>query len=407
MSSIVAQGLGKAFRVYPRRHHRLLEWLDPRARKRHAQKWVLQDLSFEIDQGESVALVGLNGAGKSTLLRMIAGVLQPSSGSLQVNGTLCAILELGLSFRQDLTGRENARMAGLLMGLSSAEIDGLMPQIEAFAEIGADFDRPMRTYSTGMLARVAFSVATARRCDVILVDEALSVGDAYFQQKSFARLREYRAAGSTLVLVSHDKAAVQSICDSVLLLDGGRLVARDAPAPMFDLYNALIAGESAASVERSPSIGGATRLRSGSGEARVTGVALCDAQSGAHLSVCEVGQAVVLKIDVAVEQALERLVLGFSIRDRLGNVVFGTNTHHTGQALHALEAGRRLQFALHMPLNIGAGRYSISTALVDGPTHLGANFEWVDHAHEFDVVMGAASMFEGAAWLSPRIEVRG
>jgi lipopolysaccharide transport system ATP-binding protein len=298
-------------------------------------------------------------------------------------------------------------MAGLLMGLSSVEIDNLMPQIEGFAEIGADFDRPMRTYSTGMLARVAFSVATARRCDVILVDEALSVGDAYFQQKSFARLREYKAAGSTLVLVSHDKAAVQSICDSVMLLDGGRLVARDAPAPMFDLYNALIAGESAASVERSLSADGATRLRSGSGEARVTGVNLCDAQSGAPIAVCEVGQRVILKIEVAVERRIERLVLGFSIRDRLGNVVFGTNTHHTSQALKSLDAGRRLQFATHMPLNIGAGRYSISTALVDGATHLGENYEWVDHAHEFDVVMGSAAAFEGAAWLEPRIEVTG
>src|SRR5690606_6737354 len=187
---------GKAYKEYPNRWARLAEWLVPFSKPRHRLKWVLQDVSFSVEPGQALGIVGINGAGKSTLLKMITGTTQPSSGQIHIQGRVAALLELGMGFHPDFSGRQNVFMAGQLLGLSMEELQALMPEIEAFAEIGPYMDQPVRTYSSGMQMRLAFSVATARRPDVLIVDEALSVGDAYFQHKSFNRIREFRQARS-------------------------------------------------------------------------------------------------------------------------------------------------------------------------------------------------------------------
>ncbi len=184
---------------------------------------------LEIEPGEAVGIVGSNGAGKSTLLKMIAGTTQPTSGETCEVGGVSALLELGMGFHPDFTGRQNVFMAGQLLGMQVEEIQALMPDIEAFAEIGEAIEQPVRTYSSGMQMRLAFSVATARRPDILIVDEALSVGDAYFQHKSFERIRSFRRAGTTLLIVSHDRSAIQSICDSAILLEQGRMAMRGRP----------------------------------------------------------------------------------------------------------------------------------------------------------------------------------
>ena len=204
MGTITVSQLGKAYKHYPTRWSRLAEWLIPGSRPRHTMKWVLQDISFTVKAGEAVGIVGINGAGKSTLLKMITGTTQPTAGTVSVTGRVAAMLELGMGFHPDFTGRQNAIMAGQLLGYSVEEINRLMPEIEAFAEIGDYIDEPVRVYSSGMQMRLAFSVATAHRPDILIVDEALSVGDAYFQHKSFARIREYSKLGTTLLIVSHD-----------------------------------------------------------------------------------------------------------------------------------------------------------------------------------------------------------
>src|SRR6185295_7263858 len=193
---------------------------------------------FEIQPGEAVGIVGVNGAGKSTLLKMITGTTQPTCGDIQLQGRVAALLELGMGFHPDFTGRQNTFMAGQLLGMQVEEIEALMPEIESFAEIGEAIDHPVRTYSSGMQMRLAFSVATARRPDVLIVDEALSVGDAYFQHKSFSRIREFRKAGTTLLIVSHDKTSIQSVCDRAILLDAGRLAKEGPPEEIMDFYNA-------------------------------------------------------------------------------------------------------------------------------------------------------------------------
>src|SRR5450830_1000500 len=238
---IQVSGLGKAYKLYPTRWSRLAEWMFPQLGKRHALKWVLEGINFQVSPGEAVGLIGINGAGKSTLLKLITGTTQPTTGNVWMNGSVAALLELGMGFHPDFTGRQNAYMAGQLLGMTVDEITALMPQIEAFADIGDYMDQPVRVYSSGMQMRVAFSVATARRPDILIVDEALSVGDAYFQHKSFDRIRQFRKEGTTLLLVSHDKQAIQSVCDRAILLDGGRLAREGRPEEIMDYYNALLA----------------------------------------------------------------------------------------------------------------------------------------------------------------------
>jgi lipopolysaccharide transport system ATP-binding protein len=330
MGALTVSGLGKAYRQYPTRWSRLAEWLfellRPGAPPRHSLKWVLQDVSFTVAPGEAVGLVGINGAGKSTLLKLIAGITQASAGSVQLQGRLAALLELGMGFHPDFTGRQNAVMAGQLLGMPGDEVVRLMPQIEAFAEIGDYIDQPLRVYSSGMQVRLAFAVATVRRPDILVVDEALSVGDAYFQHKSFERIRQFRRQGTTLLLVSHDKQAIQSLCDRALLLDGGRLVRMGPPEEIMDYYNALIAERENATVRVNETRAGKLQTVSGTGEATVIDIALLD-EHGARVEVVDVGAPVTLRVTVRAHAPIPRMVLGYMIKNRLGQPMYGTNTH--------------------------------------------------------------------------------
>jgi len=402
--SIRVRQLGKAFKQYPTRWSRLLEWLLPWRGPRHRLKWVLQDLNFDIEAGEAVGLVGVNGAGKSTLLKLITGTSTPSTGAVAIGGRVCALLELGMGFHPDFSGRQNALMAGQLIGLSTAEMAALMPHIEAFAEIGDYIDQPVRVYSSGMQMRLAFSVATARRPDVLIVDEALSVGDAYFQHKSFERIRQFRQAGTTLLLVSHDKQAIQSVCGRAILLDGGRLARQGPPEEIMDYYNAMIAERENQTVRLRATGAGKIQTVSGTGEAGVTDIALLDAH-GAPVEVVDVGSAVTLRVAVRAHAPIPRLVLGYMIKDRFGQTMYGTNTDLKRQVLEGVEAGQQFEFRFHFDMNLGPGSYSVATALVSTDTHLVNNYEWRDLALVFTVLNMQRPHFEGSAWLDPRIEI--
>jgi lipopolysaccharide transport system ATP-binding protein len=220
--AIRCRGVGKAYRRYAHPRERIAEWFRP-GLKALRQVWVLRNVGFAIDAGETVALLGGNGAGKSTLLRVLAGVTAPTAGEVDVQGRITAILELGMGFHAEFTGEQNVQMTAQLYGLRPAEIRRLMPQIREFSELGRQFFDPLRTYSSGMNVRLAFSLATAVRPDVLIVDEALAVGDQRFQQKSLARIGELQAAGTTLLFVSHDAGIISRVCRRALVLHAGRL----------------------------------------------------------------------------------------------------------------------------------------------------------------------------------------
>jgi lipopolysaccharide transport system ATP-binding protein len=404
MGSILVHGLGKAYKQYANRWSRLGEWLLPWRGPRHQLKWVLQDISFMLAPGEAVGIIGINGAGKSTLLKLITGTTQPTTGNVSIGGRVAALLELGMGFHPDFTGRQNAYMAGQLIGLTVEEINTLMPEIEAFADIGDYIDQPVRVYSSGMQMRLAFSVATARRPDVLIVDEALSVGDAYFQHKSFERIRAFRKLGTTLLIVSHDRAAMQSICDRAILLDRGRLAREGTPEEVMDYYNALIAEREGSTVEQVRTPEGRVQTTSGNGQATVTAITLEDGQ-GKPLEVANVGVPVTLRVQVRINAPLPRLVLGYMIKDRLGQAIYGTNTHHMGQPLEQLRAGETIEYRFRFPLNLGAGSYSVTTALTSNETHLADNYEWRDLAHLFVVMNMNRRDFVGSSWLEPVVEI--
>jgi lipopolysaccharide transport system ATP-binding protein len=392
--------LGKSYRQWGSEWRRVASWFMPFIAPRE-EHWVLKNVSFSIGSGEAVGIIGQNGAGKSTLLKLITGTTRPTQGTVQLSGRVAAILELGMGFNPDLTGRQNTYHSAGLMGHSQADIERAMPGIEAFAEIGEYFDQPMRTYSSGMQMRVAFSVATAFKPDLLILDEVLSVGDSYFQHKSFDRIRRFRDDGVSIMLVTHSLGDVRTLCDRVILLDKGRVLKDGLPDEVVDYYNALVAEKENAklSVEQRREKNGWLLTRSGTGEARVKSLRLLDALSGEELAVAKVGQAVELRLEASIHADIPRLVLGYMIRDKQGHVVWGTNTWHTRQIQEDVKCGETVVFRLPFTCTLGPGSYSVSPALVSSETHLINNYEWIDNLLVFDVINMERDYFIGNNWL--------
>jgi lipopolysaccharide transport system ATP-binding protein len=405
MGEITVSGLGKAYRQYPSQWSRLAEWMSfDMGPKQHVEHWVLRDVSFKVGAGEAVGIVGNNGAGKSTLLKLITGTLKPTSGEVSTTGRISALLELGMGFHPDFTGRQNAIMGGQLQGFTVEEIAALMPSIEAFAEIGDYMDQPIRTYSSGMQIRLAFSVATAMRPDILIVDEALSVGDSYFQHKSFERIREFQRGGTTLLIVSHDRYAIQTICDKAILLQEGQVKMQGNPVDILDYYNALMAEREHQTVQQKVLEDGRVSTISGSGEARVESLRLLDAQ-GMPVEAVQVGDTVTLEVGVRIHAPLPRLVLGFMIKDRFGQAIYGINTHRLEQAIENPTPGELILYRFEFPARIGKGSYSVSLSLSREDSHIGQNYEWRDNALLFHMYNATQEDFVGYAWLGARTTV--
>ena len=403
MSALSVRQVGKAYRNYSSEWHRFARWFGL-SFKAVKETWVLQNINFDIQPGEAIGIVGQNGAGKSTLLKIITGTLKPTSGQVRINGRIAAILELGMGFNPELTGRENVRHTAALMGFSTKQINEAMPVIEDFSEIGKYFDEPLRTYSSGMQMRVAFAVATAWQPNILIVDEALSVGDAYFQHKSFAKIREYREQGTVLIIVSHDRNAIQMLCDRALLLEKGTAIKDGNPEEIFDFYNALIAERENSTIEVKKLNNGKSQINSGTGEAKVEEITLRNSR-GEVVDHVGVGDLIELHLKVRVYCSVESLVLGYSIKDRLGQVMYGTNTWHTQQVIQSPRQGDEYLFKLAFPASFGVGSYSVQTALVDRDTHLTVNYEWRDMALMFSVINVNKTLFAGCLWNEPKIAI--
>lgn len=399
-------GLGKCYAAYRNNLARFAQWFGFPSRHMH-EYWALKDVCFSLRRGEAVAIIGQNGAGKSTLLKLITGTVRPTTGIVQIHGRVSAILELGLGFNPDFTARQNVYLAGGLMGLSTSELTALMPDIEEFSEIGAYFDQPLRVYSSGMNARLAFAVATAVRPDVLIVDEVLSVGDIYFQHKSFARIRQFREQGTSILLVTHGLGDVRTLCDMVILLDKGVLIKEGKPDEVLDYYNAFIAAKENAKlmVEQHREKDGWLLTRSGTGEARIKSFKLLDAITGDDVSVAKIGQSLELRTEVSISVQIPQLVLGLKICDKQGHVIWGTNTWHTHQVEKNAQVGEMVVFTLKFHCTLGAGSYSVSPALVSTDTHLIDNYEWVDNMLVFEVINADQDYFIGSNWLDGKFDI--
>ena len=403
MTILSVKNVGKSFRKYKSEWHRFANWFGLKI-KPVKEHWVLRHINFDIHGGEAVGIIGQNGAGKSTLLKMLTGTLQATEGNILNNGRIAAILELGMGFNPDLTGRQNVFNSAGLMGFSAEQIAKAMDDIEAFAEIGTYFNQPVRVYSSGMQMRVAFAVATAWRPEILIVDEALSVGDSYFQHKSFARIREFRKLGTTLLIVSHDRSAIQSLCSRAILLEKGGVIKDGNPEEVFDFYNALIAEKENNTLEVTKLDSGKTQTTSGTGEAKIEEITLFNSKGNIAEAV-SVGEKVELRVKVKVYENIESLVLGYGIKDRLGQVIFGTNTSHTKQVISNPKNGNEYLFTIKFSANLGVGGYSFTLALHDKETHLTKNYQWRDLALVFNVVNNNKTDFTGSGWFETKLEV--
>ncbi|RCS23329.1 ABC transporter ATP-binding protein [Phyllobacterium salinisoli] len=398
--------VSKCYAAYRSNLQRFANWFGASIAP-ESEFWANRDISFQVKQGEALALIGQNGAGKSTLLKIITGTVRPTSGSVTVAGRISAILELGLGFNSEFTGRQNIYQAGGLMGFSQAELTELMPAIEDFAEIGEFFDQPTRVYSSGMQARLAFALATAKRPDVLIVDEVLSVGDSYFQHKSFDRIRQFKQEGTSIILVTHSLGDVRALCDRVILLDKGTVMKDGAPDEVVDYYNAMIAERENAkmTVEQKRNQNGWLNTRSGSFEVVIDSIMLLDAKTLDPVNTARVGQQLLLKLVAHSNQDIPRLVLGYMLRDRAGHVMWGTNTWHTKQVIENVTAGEKIEYDLPFTCTLGPGSYAFSPTLVSSDTHLENNYEWQDNALVFDVVNVDGTFFIGSSWLDAKFMI--
>lgn len=400
-------GVGKCYAAYSSNMARFASWFGAKVRP-VSESWAVRDVGFTLNRGEALALIGQNGAGKSTLLKLITGTVRPTTGRISVAGRISAILELGLGFNPEFTGRQNVYQAGGLMGFSQEELTRLMPEIEAFAEIDEYFDEPLRVYSSGMQARLAFALATAVRPEVLIVDEVLAVGDSYFQHKSFDRIRRFKEEGTSILFVSHSMGDVRALCERVVLLDHGKVLRDGPPDEVVDYYNALIAEKDNArlTVEQRRGDNGWQYTRSGTFEIGAAKLELLDADTRQPVSTAVVGQQLLLRLVAKANSNISQLVLGFMLRDRTGHVVWGSNTWHTRQLQRGVEAGDEIEFTLSFPCNLGPGSYSFTPALTGNDTHLESNYEWQDNAIIFDVVNADMPYFIGTSHLPATFSVR-
>ena len=361
--------LDKFYKTYSNQAFRFFEMISGGLLKRHHKNWVLKDINFEVHKGQFVGIVGRNGAGKSTLLKVISGTTKPNRGDVECGGRIAAILELGIGFDPELTGRQNAVIGLHLIGINGEEIHPKIIAIEAFAELGDYFDQATRIYSSGMLVRLAFSIATSVEPDLLIVDEALSVGDAYFQQKCAFVLDEYKRKGGTLLFVSHDPNTIKSLCDSAILLDGGRLIMSGSPKSVIDFYqaNILALGERGeGSVKFYTAKDRQMPLKATSittnGDAELLDFNLFDID-GAIISAIESEEVLIVEYLVKLNKDFVRPAFGLIIRNRLGTSMFETSTYGQRMPERPLREGTLVTVKFQIKFNLFQGQYSFSVGV--------------------------------------------
>lgn len=347
------------------------------ADRRGAQFHALSGASFTLQRGESLGIIGRNGSGKSTLLQILAGTLEPSSGSVQVNGRVAALLELGSGFNLEFSGRENVLLQAALYGFSRREILARMAEVEEFAGIGAFIDQPAKVYSSGMLLRLAFAAQTILAPELFIVDEALAVGDVFFQAKCARFFQERLSTGMSLILVSHDLGAVKALCHRAMVLHEGRMSFAGPSDEAVNHYHQLHRGKihlgPGAAV--SPVVGDVLGLPAGvpernwqptqevgSREAEIVCCQLLNSR-GAEVEMFEVGEEVRLELYIRGQAALERLLVGFELSNRHNHVAYGVTSVHLGAGLMKLEAGRLARYTFAFEVKLGAGSYLVDVAL--------------------------------------------
>ncbi len=416
-TALRVENVSKQYRIYEHPGDRLKESLTRGRWKRHREFWALRDVTFEVERGTTTGVVGPNGSGKSTLLQIITGTLEPTHGSVEHEGRIAALLELGAGFNPEFTGLENIHLNAQLLGFSRRETERLLPEIERFAEIGDFLDQPVKTYSSGMYIRLAFAIAVAADPQILIVDEALSVGDAVFQHRCLRRIKQMQEQGATILFVSHDTHAVRALCSRAILLNGGRVISDGSPADVLKRYQRIIMSREAA--YEAGRLDGASEgeaeevapeelnfkplsysYRHGEGSAEILSVELLD---GARrpVELVETGEAALVRVRARLNRDADNPVCGFLIRNRHGIHVYGTNTEIQQADFGWVRAGEIIEATFGFNCWLGTGEFSLTAAVHSAGA---VSFDWVDDCVYFRVV--SPTLIEGVANLNASVTTR-
>lgn len=397
--SVVAADISKKFKIFKSPRDRLKEALSISGRCYHKEYWALQGVSFSLKKGATMGILGVNGSGKSTLLKIVCGFLQPTHGNVRTSGRIASILELGTGFNRDFTGRNNVYLYGGVMGLSKKSIIGIMPDIEAFADIGDFFDRPLRIYSSGMFMRLAFACTIYMEPDILIIDEALAVGDIAFQHKCTDRIKKLQETGVSILFVSHNISAVKSLCQEAILLEKGRTIKEGKAEDVANYYHGLLAqneqkkagfsgaGQKKEKEEKPASdktdLNNSAAHRVGTGEVFIDAVLLQDT-AGNLLKSVQFNQDVSILVRMKARDKCRPAVVGCLIRDRFGIDLLGTNTAVEGLHLPEMEEGELCTIVFRMRVPLLKGSYSITVAVGYDPDRP-LFYDWLDNAYVFEV----------------------
>lgn len=398
---IKAENISKTFKLYQKPTDRLKEILLNRVY--HRKHGALKNINFTTNEGETLGIIGENGAGKSTLLKIITGILMPDSGRVDIDGRVTGLLELGTGFNPEFSGLQNIYLNGTYRGMPKREISTKLEDIVAFSELAEYIDNPLKTYSSGMIMRLAFSVAMHANPNVFVIDEALSVGDAYFQQKCIKKIMEFKQKGGSILFVSHSMNAVKILCDKVILLDDGVVVEEGDPEAVINTYNFLLAkrtkGEQIRIVNPQDKAKKYGNLKLEVRNVKITNKNHIEAKT--YIS----GEPLNIEITLAGNEDLPEVSVGILVRDKFGQDIFGTNTYHMGKPIK-IEKDKeiRIKYAIE-EFNIGPGKYTLTVAAHKGSTHVTDCYHWLDAIKSFEVIAGNDFSFIGLSRLKPAIQV--
>lgn len=406
------KSISKKFKSYHSPADRLKEIIF--RKKYHREIVALDNISFEVGEGETLGIVGQNGAGKSTILKILSGILLPDTGSIEIDGKITGILELGTGFNPELTGIENIYMNGTFLGMTRSEIDQKKSEIMDFAELGDFIYEPIKTYSSGMLMRLAFSIAIHAEPKCFLVDEALSVGDAYFQQKCMRKIIEFKNSGGSIIFISHDLNAVKTLCDSAILLDKGRILDYGDPKNIVDFYYGLILkkshmGDSEVEVKKVCINENAKTSSTSTGEVKLVSFNILNEQNE-KISYIESEQSVKFVYEIASSRYLAEPHYGLHVRNSLGVSVFETNTYCMGIQNPPLKSGQTVKVTYEMKMPLSSGNYSLSVGVANKGYDRGSFEEYLLMAHDVEILNVISNdeviTYSGVFNMNPQVSVR-
>ncbi|MDB5054933.1 MAG: hypothetical protein JWM44_2983 [Bacilli bacterium] len=421
------KNVSKKYKIYDKPYHRLFEWLSAGAFKKHKEFWALRDVSLSVKKGECIGIIGHNGAGKSTLLKILSKALWPTSGSIHIEGNMVSLLELGTGFNPELTGVQNIFTSGKLLGFTDDYLSKKLSSILDFSELGDFIHQPVKSYSSGMYVRLAFSLYANLEPDIYVVDEALSVGDIFFQQKCFDFLQQLKANGAAIILVTHDMQTVNKYCDRVIILSDGEIKNQGNSLEMVNLFYTMDKKQSSAKkseveshsindylvekidipLESKLNVQQAAGMHRGDHRVEIIGAIICDA-NGNEIRTANTGDHLTINIYAEVIEEVPDLTMTFQISDRHNTVVFGQNSYMIDKIIRNVSKGDIIKGTFNIEMNLFQGLYTVMVGVTDCQTEVGnLIYDVIEGCMTLEIMKPQWRTFHGVAYMNSSFIIEG